>query len=191
MKKLVFLAFCSLLLTSCLDGLGGNSNTPEKNVEFQDVIVEKRYGIKLPSYMRKTNELNDDASLQYMNTLKETYCIIIDEPTQEFIDTFKRIDEYDDSVSVVQNYQEVQIGSFLESIKDFTISEVKKLKVQGLSSITQDGVGEVDGHKIAYSFSFIEGKETIYMIICWTLNSRKNRYKATFQKVFDSFFEVK
>lgn len=190
MKKFLLLMICSLTLVSCLDGFG-NNNTPEKNVKFQDVIVEKKYGMKLPSYMRKTDELNDDASLQYMNAIKETYCIVIDEPTKEFVDAFKEINEYDDSISVIKNYQEVQIGSFQESITGFTVSKLQEQKIQGLNAITQQGVGEIDGHDIAYYFTFIEGKETIYMIICWTLENRKNRYEPTFYKVSSSFFEVK
>ncbi|MEQ6124096.1 hypothetical protein AAON49_07855 [Pseudotenacibaculum sp. MALMAid0570] len=175
------------IFTSCMDVL----NTPEKNVKFQDVVIENRYGIKLPSYMKVTTELNDEASLQYMNALKETYCVIIDEPSKDFVDVFKDSGEYIDSLSVAKNYQMIQMSSFKEVIVDFKTSSPRNFRNKKLISVIQEASGIVEGHKIAYSFSFIQGKENIYMVICWTLYDRKKRYQDTFQSVLKSFYELK
>ena len=66
MKKIYFL-FITLVLLSC-----------SKEEEFKKIEV-KNYALQLPSYLSKTNDLNEDASLQYQNPFRELYIIVIDE----------------------------------------------------------------------------------------------------------------
>ena len=75
-------------ITSCLDFKVKKTEKEINLDDFKKVEINHEYQVSIPKYMRKTNSLNDDASLQCQNIFKETYLIIIDEPKDEFIEVF-------------------------------------------------------------------------------------------------------
>ena len=190
MKKVVFLLIAVFIFTSCLDDIKSKFS-PEKNVSFETVKIENRYRLKIPKYMKETTELNDDASLQYMNTFKEAYVIVIDEPKDSFVTLFKDIDEYIDSISVLENYKKVQTESFESFVTGFKVYNEEKQKINGLNAITLNVDGAVEDFDVTYTYGFFEGKETLYMMLCWTEQSSKNKYKPTYKTMLESFSEVR
>jgi hypothetical protein len=193
MKKITLLFLLApFLFISCLDLEGFSSNkTPEKGVEFKTVKIDNRYKIKLPSYMKETSDLNDDASLQYMNVYKETYFIIIDESKDDIISTFKELGEYNDSISVAENYKTIQLNSLKESVNDLKTYNEKRLKINGLNSVLIQGDGTVENFKASYFLGYIEGKETVYMLFGWTEQKAKKKYGNTFLRILKSFSEIR
>ena len=141
--------------------------------------------------MRETTELNDEASLQYMNAFKEAYVIVIDEPKDSFVTVFKDIDEYIDSISVLENYKKEQIESFESFVTGFKVYNEEKQKINGLNAITLNVDGVVEDFDVTYTYGFFEGKETLYMMLCWTEQSSKNKYKPTYKTMLESFSEVR
>ena len=188
MKKISFYLSAivlSIVLASCDFNKKENLAIEE---DFELVKVSD-YGIHIPNYMKKADNLNDDASLQYQNIFKETYVIVIDESKEEFIDAFKELDMYDESVSVVKNYREIQMGSLTEAIQVKSQSAPRSVNINGLEA----ELVEIDGHAegvtpgIAYFLAFIEGDDNVYMIMAWTLLKRKDKYRDTFEKTIQSF----
>ncbi len=59
--------------------------------------------------MKQTNDLNEEASLQYNNLFKENYIIEIDESKEEFISAMDEAEINDPSYSVVENYRNIQL----------------------------------------------------------------------------------
>ncbi|MBO6515343.1 MAG: hypothetical protein JJ975_02230 [Bacteroidia bacterium] len=170
----------ALGLFSC-NGLNGGVETVE---------VEGLYSIELPTYMMKaTEELNEDASLQYENGFREMYIEVIDESKQEFIDIFRQYDLYHDSLSVVQNYRLAQIGSVTEDLKVSSQAAPVAKMINGLNSETVqvDGFYEGVDEEISYLLTAIEGDENLYLVMMWMLASDKEEKLPIFQKMVDSF----
>ncbi|NAS29951.1 hypothetical protein GTQ40_03110 [Flavobacteriaceae bacterium R38] len=195
MKKTVKIFLCILLsisMTACL-GLNDKKTENLSENDFNPVRINNEYVIRIPDYMRKANNLNDDASLQYQNTFRETYIIIIDESKSEFITTFKELGTYNDSVSVIKNYRNVQFQNFEEGLHIDSKSAPRSLIINGLNAETIEFSGQTDDIPldITYFLTFIEGKNNVYMVMAWTLAERKDKYRNTFEKIVNSFQLIK
>ncbi|UII79160.1 hypothetical protein [Flagellimonas sp. CMM7] len=192
MKKLFTILLFIILgfsLTSCI-----NFKTKEKegtsDIEnFNQIEINNEYKVNLPKYMRKTSTLNDEASLQYQNVFKETYVIVIDEPKEEFVDVFKELDQYNDEYSLVENYRDVQMQLFAESMNIESETTPASMQVNGLDAEMVEIDGKVEGieDKITYFLTFIEGDEKVYMIMAWTMQNRKDTYRMDFENITKSF----
>ncbi len=190
MKSNSLLILCligTFLFASC-----GNFTKKEEKLDDTDFIavtVSNEYTVKMPDYMKKAESLNDEASLQYQNVFKETYVIVIDEPKQEFIDTFVELAEYDSTKSPVENYQIVQMKNLQEGIDISQQDGPKTLKIHGLDAIQLQLDGKIEDvdEEIAYFLTFVEGKEKLYMMMAWTLKTRKEKYSKTFETIAKSF----
>lgn len=192
MKKLFTILLLIILgfsLTSCI-----NFKTKEKegtsDIEnFNQIEINNEYQVSLPKYMRKTSELNDDASLQYQNVFKETYVIVIDELKEEFVDVFKELDQYSDKYSLVENYRDVQLQLFAESMNIENETTPASMKINGLDAEMVEIDGKVQGieDEITYFLTFIEGDEKVYMVMAWTMKNRKDTYRPDFENITKSF----
>lgn len=189
MKHLLHAAFIILgitLMNSC--NQSGKENL-SLNTDFQIVKINNDYEMKIPNYMTETKELNDLAKLQYMNGIKETYVVVMDEPKDDFINTFKSLNMYNDSLSVILNYCEVQLKNMTKAIKNQSVFNRKSSIINGLNSESVNIEGNIDDakEKISYVFTFIEGKDKIYSIMAWTLKDRMDTYSDTYKKISESF----
>jgi hypothetical protein len=189
MKKISMLSlFGALLLMMTACNMGGKENLdPEK--DFQTVTVKNTYKMSVPKYMKASTELNDDASLQYMNILKEAYVVVIDESKQEYLEVYQGTDIYNDSLSALENYSTVQKTMYGMNVEDFEMQQERSLSINGLDAIQIEFTGRVEGvnHDIFYFITFVEGPENMYMIMSWTVLKRKSLYYDTYQKIAASF----
>ncbi|NDV43957.1 hypothetical protein [Flagellimonas sediminis] len=185
--SILFLILC-FTTSSCIKFK--KKDTDESRTEiFNTVTVDDEYRVGIPKFMRNTTGLNEEAALQYQNAFKEAYTIIIGEPKQEFVDVFMELDQYNENISLLQNYREIQLQSFTSTISVSMESEIKPLKINGLDaeSVQIDGSVEGINEEIAYFLTFIEGTENIYMMMSWTLKSKKEEHKKTFETIAQSF----
>ncbi|PWL38544.1 hypothetical protein DKG77_09790 [Flagellimonas aquimarina] len=192
MKKLFAILLLTILgfsLTSCIDFKVKEKEGTSDIANFNQVEINDEYQVSLPKYMRKTSDLNDDASLQYQNVFKETYVIVIDESKDEFVEIFKDLDEYNDNYSIAENYRDVQLQLFAESMNIEKETTPVSLDINGLDAQMVEIDGKVEGieDKICYFLSFIEGDKKVYMVMAWTMVSRKNTYRADFENITKSF----
>ncbi len=185
--SILFLILC-FTTSSCIKFK--KKDTDESRTEiFNTVTVDDEYRVGIPKFMRSTTGLNEEAALQYQNAFKEAYTIIIGEPKQEFVDVFMELDQYNENISLLQNYREIQLQSFTSTISVSMESEIKPLKINGLDaeSVQIDGSVEGINEEIAYFLTFIEGTDNIYMMMSWTLKSKKEEHKKTFETIAQSF----
>lgn len=182
MRKFILLILVvSLSLTSCqklIDSADAAFSEHVAKEDLEEHKVNDLYAISVPDYMKELKYLNDDASFQYANTLKENYIIVIDESKQEFIDAIIEAEMYDSKKSPLENYTDVQLASFTEGINDVNVTELKS-NIKSLDSKQYQFIGNVDDLDIAYVVSFVEGPENMYMIMSWTLKERYEKYKNT------------
>lgn len=153
------------------------------------VSVNNDYEMALPKYLTKTSELNSDASLQYQNTLKEAYIIVIDDNKQEFVEAFKALGMYDSTKSILENYRETQMGNFHKTVKVNNESTIRPLTINGLNAQMLEIDAKVEGiePEVSYFFGFIEGKKNLYMVMPYTSKKKKERLRGDFEEAIKSF----
>jgi len=188
--KLFLIVFAAQFISSC-NYLPGNNKPENLSVEddFSPVEINHEYSIDIPKYIKPATDLNDVASLQYQNIFKETYIIIIDELKSEVDTAFRTAGVYNDSISMVKNYRNVQLQLLGEKINVSNEPEPKALQINGLDAESVEMEGTVSGitEPVAYWLTFVEGKDKVYMIMTWTLLKSKDKYSDTFEKMAQSF----
>lgn len=190
MKKgfIIIFAICFSII-SCKKILDSASSLGKEDVKKKDlkiINVNDMYSMAVPEYMSEMKSLNEEASFEYANIFKETYVIVIDENKQDFINTFKDLEIYKDSLSPLENYSDYQMDSFKENMEDV---EVRKLnnKIRNYASNQFEFSGKTERIYIKYLIGFVEGEENMYMMMSWTLRDRFKKYKNTFQLTQNSF----
>lgn len=161
--------------------------------KFNEVKINGLYSMSLPDYLTEGYELNSEASLQYQNEVKEVYVIVIDESKQEFIEVFESIGEYDSTKSAVDNYAEAQMASIEENMSEVTSkSTMRKADLAGCPARICDVAGTQQGitDPMGFTVAFIEGKETLYMVMTWTFEKTKGDYQEDMNEMINSFKEL-
>ena len=154
--------------------------------DLKKINVNNEYALSVPEYMTEMKSLHEDASFQYANIFKETYIVIIDESKEEFINTFKELEIYNDSLTPLENYADFQLKSFKESIGALEIKKIDS-NIKKLSSEMYQFNGLVEGIDIAYLVSFVEADKKMYMLMSWTMKNRYSKYKKTFKLIYSTF----
>ncbi len=180
MKKINILLFIILALTGCQSG-----------ETEQLVSIENKYSVSLPSFLKKAEtDLNEDASLQYLNMWKEFYIIVIDENQSELrkalIDN-NLSNEYSDDIN---GYANLNLDGIESEVLINQKSELVKTEINEMPAILIDLNGKVNGIDVYYSLAFIEGKTRYYQIMLWTLSERETKYKKQMKKIIHSFKEI-
>lgn len=191
MKRKVFLVLIIFVsLSSCkkiIDSAAALGGEEELTIEKLKVIsVEDKYSLSLPKYMTEMKSLNDDASLKYANIYKETYTIVIDEDKQEFMNAFKELEIYNDSLTPLENYSDYQMKSFKENMDDADYILLDS-KIRSFESNQFEFTGKSEGINIKYLIGFVETDNDMFMLMSWTLKDRYKKYRNTFKQVQNSF----
>jgi len=174
MKKIIVLCLFAFLL-SC------DSN------KVETVTVKNKFSLELPSFLSKARDLHNDASLQYQNAFKEFYVVVIDEPKQEFYDVANTTTDFTPDLN---GYYQILKNSLEESISDTQFTPTKDIQINGLKAKTFSFTGEIDNLPIFYDIAYIEGKETFYQVVIWTLKGSKEKFNEPMDKIISSFKEI-
>jgi hypothetical protein len=185
--KLLTITYLLVITNSCLESSSNSNDTDILNSNFELVRINNEYSMELPSFMKASNDLNDEASLQYQNVFKETYVIVIDENKEEFKEVFVDLGDYNDSVSMVKNYKNVQLSFLEEAVSINSVTELESTVINGLPFEIVEVDAESEGVEVVYNIGYVDGKEKVYMIMTWTEKRRNEKNKALFQKIIKSF----
>ena len=187
-KKISILLTFVILFSSCkkiIDSIGSSGIDKVAIEDLKEIDVNEAYKISVPDYMTEMKDLNEDASFQYANTLRETYFIVIDEDKAEFINAFKEVEIYKDSLSPLQNYVDYQVNAITEGLENGEFKKIEK-RLRLKNSQQFEITGKIEGLNIAYLIGFVEGKENMYMMMSWTLQNRFKKYNNTFHLIQNS-----
>ena len=159
--------------------------------QMSRVKIDNLYSMKILDIMAADESLNNQASLQASNLELEKYIIVIHEPKSEFVEVMKKLGEYDESVSVVDNLANAQISVFSEGLEVLDKSEITKKRAHGMALRRIDIDANIAGidSSIAYFFGYVEGEETLYTIMAWTLLDMKDEFKREVEKMIKSIKE--
>lgn len=170
MKKLFALVFLSILFISC------NSKT-----EYQTIIIKNKYSVELPDFLSEVTTLNEGASLQYQNPLREFYVIVLDEPKSEFPDQ--------ESVNL-ETYKATLRDGLQSNLTNPKFSRDRDTVINGLKAKLFSLSDTSDNIAIYYQFAYIESKNNFYQILTWTLENRKDQFSKDMNKIIASFKEI-
>ena len=185
----ILLLALSVSVASCKD----SNNKKERAVAGMDthhtVSIDGNYRLDLPKFMTGTTGLNEEASLQYQSLLKEAYLLVIDEPKADFEEVYRVLEQYDDELSVLQNYRDARLQILSRTTEINNKSEPQSLRINGLDAETVelDAIVNGMGNEISYFLTFVEGEDNVYMIMAWTLKDKKIEHKKTFKTIAESF----
>ncbi|MCR9227405.1 MAG: hypothetical protein NXH90_08310 [Flavobacteriaceae bacterium] len=187
--KFALLFILILSFTACKNFGTNESESGSKDDDFSTLQINNDYQISIPRFMNGTTGLNEEASLQYQSLLKEAYLIIIDEPKAGFEEVFRDLEQYDDKLSVLQNYRDARLQILARTTNITKKSSSISSKMNGLDAESIELDAKVNGvnDEISYFLTFIEGGEQVYMIMAWTLKDKKAEHKKTFKTIAESF----
>ena len=148
---------------------------------FKEQKVGHIFYVSLPDYMTKTTGQNDDAVIQFKNTIKDIAGFIIEDNKEEMLLAdlkFSSVDEY------YQNF----IKDFLLKEKKRTISEPSTKTIGDIKFITCDAsyYDKDVKSEIYYFIGLAETKDSFYKLLCYGGMECKEKYKADFEKILYS-----
>lgn len=139
------------------------------------------FSIDIPDYMSRTVGLNDVATVQYKNSVKDIYTIVIEDSKEELAIA-------DIVYSSLKEFQE-------EFEKDFIKQEEKRTSTAPLFT-TKEGINYVEYDvtyydeelkiEVYYLVGIVETKSHFYKILSWTNVANKDKFKVDFQKILYS-----
>jgi hypothetical protein len=178
MKILSIILFCFLALTAC--------DTNKVKMER----VGDKFSIETPSYLKKTTELNEDASLQCANGFRELYMMVFDEQISELHDALQENELEELYSEDLEGYSNLLIDSYMQSIKNFKKTRTIDTTLHTLPAKLFSIKGEVEGVDVYYIVGCLKGKERYYQIVTWTLAEKEYEYKDIMKKMLYSFREI-
>lgn len=158
--------------------------------DLQEIKVDNRYSISIPGFLTKVSDLNEDASLQYMDALREYYVIVIDEDKEEFhaaIDDplFENLYSKD-----IDGYTNLLIDNFESSALVKTKSKITETKINGMPARLVNINASFDGVDVFCSLSYLEGKSRYYQVFSWTLQGNESKYKESLNAIAHTLKEI-
>lgn len=176
-------------ITSCIDSKNKKDDSSLGTETFYTASINQDYKLSIPKFMTGTTGLNEEASLQYQSLLKEAYLLVIDEPKAGFEEVYRDLNQYDDDLSIMQNYRDARIKILSRTTEINRKTKPEFLKINGLDAETMELDANIEGvaNEISYFLTFIEGDDRVYMIMAWTLKNKKIEHKKTFKTIAESF----
>ena len=146
--------------------------------QFEEKEIGNVYHVSIPGYMTKTFSLNDVASLQFLNSSKETYVIVIEDSKEELLvagSPFRGPEEF--------------YRHFEQSFTDQTckIGPINAMKINGHSAVQVEITKPFNEYNVSYLITVIESDTHFYKMLAWTIEDYKDRYLDDFKKIASSF----
>ena len=151
--------------------------------------VGEKYTLTIPDFLNKTNDLNEDASLQYEHLRKELYVLVIDENKKELYDILEENELVDTYAKSLEGFTKLFLDGFEGDPNFPDVPDASDEQINGLPAkiITMDGKAEdVDIH---YKIALVEGKDDFYQIMTWTIKSMKAEHSTDMDDLLRSFVE--
>lgn len=160
-----------------------------RNKEIHVVEFENRFSIEAPIQMKKSKTLNSQAKIQIADVSQELYSIVLDESKQEVISMLASLGENNEDS--FKTYADLTFNSLLESTDVLTEQKLTKVSINGKRAYVSNFDAKVSGIDVFYSFASIEGVDTYYQVLVWTLKDKKEKHLAEMTAIVNSFVEIK
>ncbi|MDH5381546.1 MAG: hypothetical protein OEW75_11870 [Cyclobacteriaceae bacterium] len=157
---------------------------------FDKTTINNLYSLDIPSFLSKSEDLNDDASLQYQNVFKEFYIIVIEETQEEFHNLVVENEMEDIYSADFEGYTQAVVDILREDIDIYDETTVLDTIINGLSSKKIEISGKSEDVEVYYNYTLVQGKDNYYQILTWTLLGNKEDYVKDMNRMTNSFREL-
>lgn len=139
------------------------------------------FNISIPEYMTRTIGLNNSAIIQFKNSTKDVYAIVIEDNKEE-------LKLADLNFSGIDDFYGYFIKDFLKEEQKRKIGKAKSKTIGNFRYIESEAsYYDTDiKEEIYYMIGVVETKTMYYKLLCYTSLSNKEAYKADFQKILYS-----
>ena len=181
MKHIFFIALSTLFIIQ---------TNAQSRYEYRDT-----YKIKIPEYMREMQGLNEEASLQVGNPVKEVYTIVLDENKAEIIEFLSSQSIYDINSSPLENYSFMMQSYYEEGIENYNlISEHNFTSGKNFGktfTFTGTFYNEdlYSNLNVFYYITYIEGRKNLFQIMSWSLEKNHSKYSNDLKNIGKTLVE--
>ncbi len=141
--------------------------------KFSEKIGGHVFRMNIPDYMVKTFDLNDAASLQYQNTQKEAYVIVIEDSKEQLE---KLGLKYIGPKDFLENFAK----DFHVDKEERILGQIAEFKVPPSNFSQAELTWKQDGNEFFMVITVIESPTHFYKVLCWTLAGYKSSLKNDF-----------
>lgn len=179
MKQFIILCISLFFVAACQSSFG------YKTVNFED-----KYSLTIPAILTETDDINDDASMQFKNEFIEFYVLVFEESKDEINDFFMKVNlpEYYDMG--LENYSNLIWESLNNNFEIYNYTDFFDVDINGLPAKYVEFKGKFSDIDIYYSLTVIEGEKNFYQISSWTLTSMESRNKEKIDEIKFTFKEL-
>lgn len=124
-------------------------------------------------------ELNDVAEIEVGNGEESAYLIVINELKEDLFGWN------------LEKHSRVTLGGLLGTLAFPTVTGPKSVKVSGSPAVQYEIAGALEGQKIIYIHTTVDGPERFSQILAWTIPSRAGVVRPQLLKAIESFRETK
>jgi hypothetical protein len=191
MNKKLFIYPCFVFL--CFLVSCGNSEGEKRAAvdtsEFKTETLEGYFQISIPKKMKKTSQLNSEASMQFENNHNNTFLVILQEDKSDFLKAYGEAGYLDNTMSDIENYRKLQVDYFIKRLTVLEKGEPDAVKINGKNAAQIEFTCQVPtaNSNIFYVMTFVESEDDLYMIISWTLSLLEDEHKDSFYAMANSF----
>lgn len=181
---LPFLASCNL--NTVIDEMRGKNDDKAAMVLH---TVNHLYSLQVPAFMDSMPELNDVASFQYGNALKELYCIVIDEDKESVLEALEisSLDLEKNDTTLLEHYATATIDKYVLSLAEARKERIRYVHKDNYRYILHDLSGKINHNGAYMKYVTIESKDHVFQLLVWTLDKYKDKYSPLMDKVIESF----
>ena len=143
------------------------------------VSSDGRSKLVVPAGFKVDDTLHDDAELEVSNVWEENYLVVLTESKLDFDDI------------TVDEHSELTLGILVDSLDSARIEKgPRELRIHGLRALQYEVRGSIDGVRVVYLHTTVNGKESFYQIVAWTLPSKFKENEPKMRGMIASFEEV-
>jgi hypothetical protein len=154
------------------------------------VIPSNGFSLSLPTHMKEASDLHDDAVLQYQNSIRELYCIVILEGETSYNNAIKNNGIESEYPLDLDGYSNLIRDSFLENVEEIkNQTEINTIGIKGRHGRYFEADAKMNGVDIYYHYGFVKGDTTYYQVLSWTLLSKKEKVSEDMLNILKSFKE--
>ena len=133
----------------------------------------------VPEGFRSDDSLHDDAELEVSNIWEENYLVVLTESKLDFDDI------------TVDEHSELTLGILLDSLGNARVEKgPKELEIHGRRALQYEVRGSIDGLRVVYLHTTVNGEDSFHQIVAWTLPSKFKENGPKMRKMIESFEEV-
>jgi len=160
----------------CRDGdYSGQQIASNRQEVFADDGTSR---VEVPASWRHYPEMNDIASIEYLNGQREEYFIVISEPKADFT---ANMDVY--------SYNDLLMENYRAALENLQIKYLGEMRINNMPGLKHELRGELDNTRLVYLMVALEGKTHYHQLAFWTRATRWERSKEVFEEVLATFVE--